>query len=82
MKSDRIDDQRRLVKICGGGVTRRNARSKTASGRLYEADQAFFQCGTMGVKRVTENFEEQAKAASSVDLHFRQARDCAIAANF
>ena len=82
MKSNSTNDQRRLTKSYGGGVARPNAGSKTAGGKLNEADQAFFQCDKRGVKRVTENFEEQAKAASSVDLHFRQARDCAIAANF
>ena len=70
MESEKTNDQRRLVKICGGGVTKPNAGSKTVGGRLYEADQAFFQCGKQGLKWEAGNFEDQAKAASPIGLQF------------
>ena len=72
MESEKTNDQRRLVKICGGGVTRPNVGSKAAGGRLYEADQAFFQCGKRGLKQKARDFEDQAKAASPTGLHFGQ----------
>ena len=41
-ESNTMNDQSQLTKSYGGGVARPNARSKTASGRLNEAGQAFF----------------------------------------